>query len=472
MSRNIYHKNILYPLMLLLYCGLATQSVSQPCKLKIEVLSDSCSSDSLYLQHFENNDFVNFMTVKCRQHTVFQQQQPIVPGLYLLTTDSIMLTEILISDTLHQKFKIILQKDSVSFENSDENNANIAYHHKLQNTDYQMSILEQQFYETSSAFISEQDKKAKMDSLKMLARTKMQEIEIYKQNISQQFPNALITSLLHATTEIPEPPSYVYQNQILMIQYEMEHFFDVYPFEDERLLNTPIAFNKFRQYAVMLYKAGDILPDSLVDRILDKAQVSEKTYNTLFNIWQDVIGDISSPFWTEDVYIEMLKHTIQYDKLDALQTQFYKFQLSRFDKNRKGSLISDFAIVLPDSTKTNIYSIEGEYILLYFQNTDCPTCVEVCRKLDEIETLNQAIKQGKIKVITVYFEKDKEVWQHYIKENANHKYINTWNYNNEIEAKGLFDLSIIPYMFLLDKDKRVIEKDISVEDIKDFLDKL
>lgn len=448
--------------------GFTSCAGSQAHGLKIEVKSVDCLSDSLVLQRFDGKHFVDFLSVRCRPNAIFRQSQPIPPGLYLLTVDSTIEVELLISDTVHQQFSITIQEENIVFEHSDENSANFAYQKELQRVNYKMQMLERQFFEIRSSTMDEAVKNSIMDSLQSQAKAEMRQLEQRQQQILQQFPDALITALIHATSDIPIPQKY-YQDQILVMQYQMEHYFDNYPFEDERLLNTPVAFDKFRQYAAMISQVGDLLPDSVVTRILNQAQVSAKSYNALFETWQKIIGDISSPFWTESVYIEMLHHALASYAVDSLQKQYYQTQLRRFDKNRKGSVIPDFAVMLPNGTKTDIYSIESEYILLYFHNPDCPTCVEIREKLLQMAPLHRAIDQQKIKVVTVFFEKDRAIWQKYLKEQTHTAFINTWNYDNAIESEELFDLSVIPFMFLLDKEKRVIVKDISVEALEAFL---
>ena len=44
-----------------------------------------------------------------------------------------------------------------------------------------------------------------------------------------------------------------------------------------------------------------------------------------------------------------------------------------------------------------------------------------------------------------------------------------WEFENRIEKEQLYDIRIIPFMFLLDKDKKVIKKDIYYNEISDYL---
>ena len=72
-------------------------------------------------------------------------------------------------------------------------------------------------------------------------------------------------------------------------------------------------------------------------------------------------------------------------------------------------------------------------------------------------------------MVTIYFEDDRALWERYLRDKANPKYIHGWDYQNEINSKNLFDLRIIPYMFLLDKDKVVLKKDMLYNEVSDIL---
>ena len=73
----------------------------------------------------------------------------------------------------------------------------------------------------------------------------------------------------------------------------------------------------------------------------------------------------------------------------------------------------------------------------------------------------------------VYFEDDPQVWSNYVNSReANPKYVQGWNYDQSIDDNDLFDTRTIPYMFLLDKDKVVIKKDLLVNEIEPYIDYL
>ena len=112
-------------------------------------------------------------------------------------------------------------------------------------------------------------------------------------------------------------------------------------------------------------------------------------------------------------------------------------------------------------------------MILYLQHPTCPTCREVRGRMANFPALNSAIAKGNLKVLTVYFEDDTNIWNNFIHSSeANPAYFHGWNFDQTIEEKHLFDTRTIPYMFLIDKDKKVIRKDILVNEIEDYIKRL
>lgn len=291
-------------------------------------------------------------------------------------------------------------------------------------------------------------------------------------SLIQRFSGDLLASVIKCNIEIPAPPQSYYQNKLMFYSYFAEHTFDFYPIEDERLMGTPLAVDKMKNFGNLLYQfeEGDGIP--YLQKFLQKIKVSSPIYYYYFDQLERINGSLHSPFWSESLYIAMLQDALALSDLEMARKVRYEDQLGRLNKNLKGAKVPDFKLKMKDGTLTNLYSIESEYMLLYFQNPDCPTCTTVRERMATMEVLNEAIKSGKVTVLTVYFEKDEALWQRYLDEKANPSYLHAWEYPNEIETNELFDLRIIPYIFLLDKEKTVLKKDLLVNEIEDYIKKL
>ena len=461
-------KHIVCPMFTLLVMLFATVSLSaQGYEIKF---STTKHYDSLHLKAFDGKkDFVDIQVLPYAKSVVFKGKKSLEPGIYLLNGDSLGLTEILISDNKSQQFSIIEKDSVVQFVNSPENEANRQYMSEIREFDKRLYQLDVEFREMQSSNLPQYMMQPFVDSLMARAIRIGEEKTAFQQQKAEQYKQYLLGSIIKSTVDLPNPPREIYGNQRQMQMFIANHLYDNYAWEDDRMINTPIAVNKHKQFANILYFLDAEASEPYMRTALKEARANDKVYFSFFDKMEEILGATKSVYRVEDLYIIMLKDALAYDKTDKVRKTRYEAELKHLDKNLNGSILPNFNLLMSNGDTTTLYDIKSPYILLYFQHPECPTCRQVRGMLKDYPMLNKAIDEGKIVVLTVYFEKDKKVFDNYLKSEANPRWLNSWNYDNEIEKQELFYLVTIPYMFLIDKDKRVIKKDILYNEIEDYV---
>ena len=253
----------------------------------------------------------------------------------------------------------------------------------------------------------------------------------------------------------------------------MEQDVDPFPEDNPRILNTAHAKNKSKGFCNQIYQFDMPELDTCIIKVLEAAKVNETSLYEIFDRMEKILGSNVSPYKMENSYIKMLRYMLSYNKLETARKTRYEHELSIIDKNHQGDILPDFRIVMSNGDTTTFHQVQSDYMLLYLQHPTCPTCREVRGRMANFPALNSAIAKGNLKVLTVYFEDDANVWKNFIHSSeANPSYLHGWNFDQTIEENHLFDTRTIPFMFLIDKDKRVIRKDILVNEIEDYIKKL
>ncbi len=438
--------------------------------LTIQVENAELGADSLRLRAFDGKKKYKTLAVcPVSSKMILKVKDKLAPGLYKVERDTNELFTVLISEEKKQNIIVTMGKDlKPIFNNSVENTNSQAYSAKSEWFGAKADSINNVF--------AEAQKTMPQYMLQTLAQNLMEEAnaftrqeEEYKQQVIEANKGTLLASIVQFSKSLPEPPREYYGNRDALNYFYTVHAFDNYPFDDPRMATTPITAAKLAKYAVDIYFVSPEQGAAFAADLLTKAQVNSVTYHHFFDALESVLGTLKSPYFTEEIYIEMLRNALSYDKIEQKRVNYYKQLLEIHTKNLPGTQVPNFSILWSDSTKSSLYDIESEFILLYFQNPDCPTCTEVREKLAVNEEVNKAIESGKLKVVTVYFEDDRALWERYLRTKANPKYLHGWDYTNEINSKNLYDLRIIPYMFLLDKDKKVLKKDLMHNEISDVL---
>ena len=149
-----------------------------------------------------------------------------------------------------------------------------------------------------------------------------------------------------------------------------------------------------------------------------------------------------------------------------------RHQLQMVMKNRPGSIAMDFKYTTSSGTVARMSSIQADYTILFFNNPDCLNCKQVKDYMKDSVLFNRMTQTNSkplLRILAIYPDADLPSWK---RADYPDIMINSYDAGQSIVTRELYDLKASPTLYLLDKDKRVILKDVTVEEIGKWLDKL
>lgn len=179
-----------------------------------------------------------------------------------------------------------------------------------------------------------------------------------------------------------------------------------------------------------------------------------------------------SPVLDEEIYLCALDGILAARTLSDLDKMQYEYQHKICSLNRVGTPAADFQfreLLSPDrySDKTLYRDVKGEYTLLFFNNPDCGSCAEILETI-KASPLAEMARRGKLKILAMYIDEDLTAW-----EKNRSKYPAEWIYaydpNLLLRDNNIYGLRAIPSLYLLDKEKRVLLKDATIDMVIDIL---
>jgi len=440
--------------------------------IKVQFVNLKC--DSIRLQAFsDKHKLEDLYVLPYSQEVVFSSKASLAPGIYWILQDSNLVDAFFISSPKNQKFTVRIDTaKGNTYTGSIENTHNQEYIKHIGTFDEQMEQVNNEFNQ-ARAKLPQYMLQTVADSCTAKAKRITAAKEVYQRKVIAENPNTLLATIIQASIEMPQPPAEYYNNRVLYIRYYVEHFFDNFPWNDPRIFGTPIGDNKIKDFCNVIYQLDDPKLDTFVVANIQKSRVNDDSFYKFFDRVESILGSNVSPYKVEHTYIKMLQSALSYPKLEENHQRRWTRELATINKNLDGSILPDFNIVMSNGDTTSFHKVESEYMILYLQHPTCPTCHEVRNRMANYPVLNTAIAKGRIKVLTVYFEDDAQVWSNFVKSReANPNWLHSWNFDQTIEDNQLFDTRTIPFMFLVDKDKKVIRKDILVNEIEDYVKKL
>jgi thiol-disulfide isomerase/thioredoxin len=131
-----------------------------------------------------------------------------------------------------------------------------------------------------------------------------------------------------------------------------------------------------------------------------------------------------------------------------------------------------------DEKRFALHNMKATFTLIAFWDPTCSHCKVEIPKLDSM--YKASWMNNDIKLIAVNINnKEKTAWKAFIKEHQLNKWINAYqtdeDLNKEIKEgkpttiRQLYDVYKTPTFYLLDKDKKIIAKNLSIEQFNDFI---
>ncbi|MCL2727895.1 MAG: DUF5106 domain-containing protein [Bacteroidales bacterium] len=267
---------------------------------------------------------------------------------------------------------------------------------------------------------------------------------------------------------IPAIPA-VITNPAEIADYLAVRFWDHFDFSDSTSVDTPeYAEQAFVDYIDIFPHVSEQALKSSIGKTLEKALVDSKMFTYFVGLFEKYLYDPNSPMRNEEFYAIAIEYIIASQQIDEIDKVRPQFQLEQVNKNRKGTMAADFTYTLPNGKQESMYKIKTEFLILFFNNPGCAACADYQQGLVYSPVISQMLDTGRLKILAMYVDEDLGEWEKY-RPSVPALWINGYDASLAIRGMDLYDLRAIPSLYLLDKDKRVMLKDVLPHQIEEQL---
>jgi thiol-disulfide isomerase/thioredoxin len=436
--------------------------------VNIKGLADS----SVYLAyHFGDKQYLRD-TVKLDRNGYgkFSGKEALPQGIYMIVIPGNKYFEILMPEK--QSFAVNCSYTdyfkTLSFTGSEENSAFIEYQRNW-------VAMQEESGKLNARYQANKQNKDSIAVISELAAKNEKVMQNYLKSVVEKNKGTLLAMVVKMIipVEAPEiilppdtrnPDSVRYMRSYL---YNKDHFFDYVNFADERILRTPILKSKLDFFFTNIVIQ---LPDSInreIDRLIPRCtdyKVFQYVAVYLFNRFRE------STYMGHDAVIVKLADDIYLSgKADWTTKEWrdnLKKEVDRIRPNLIGVKGHDLVMNTYNGVFVSLYDIKKEFTILYFWEPDCGHCKEATPKLKEY--YDKAKSQG-VEVFAICTQTDKAKWEKYIQDNKL-DWINGWDPQRTSNFDYYYNVTATPGIYILDRNKKIIAKKLSVEDIGSFID--
>lgn len=311
------------------------------------------------------------------------------------------------------------------------------------------------------------------------------ELNEYREGIIKNQPNSMMAALLNAMKEPPYPTKIPVTRQDSIDNYNeyKKHYWDGISFMDDRIVRTPFFPNKVERYYRDVINPA---PDSIIKDIDYKlllARSAPEMYKFLLNWLTDEF--INPKYMGQDaVFVHLfekyhskgLTKWLNEKQMEAISRRAYMLMA-----NLVGEKAADLDVLDTQDKPTSLYKLDADYTVIAFWDPNCGHCKEEIPRLDSI--YRASWQKHNVKVFAMLTPDGKQdvktEWLKFINE----KNIADWTHvyrtqkmeDDDYAAqrpgfRQLYDINMTPTIYLLDREKRIIGKKLSLMQLNDLLE--
>ncbi|MBK7712444.1 MAG: redoxin domain-containing protein [Bacteroidales bacterium] len=440
---------------------------------EIEVTLDGLSDSTVFMAyHLGDKQYIkDTLKLDRSAHGIFRGKETLPQGIYMIVLPGRKYFEILIAADQYFSLRCVYNDyfNTLKFIGSDENSAFITYQKNWMSMQQKSAELQKRV----------QNNKYNNHSLKILtAEQKSLEARMmkYLKSVIEVNNGNLLSGLVKAMLP-PEIPNFtipaVVANPdsirwILNYNYNKDHYFDNIDFTDERLLRTPIIYSRLNTFFTNVVIQA---PDSInreIDKLVKKCEGNNKVYQFvavyLFNHFREseIMGhDAVMVKLADDIYLSGKADWVSKEFKDDLRKQIELLRPNLIGKKARDLVMDSYSGIT-----VSLYDVQKDFTILYFWEPNCGHCKETTPKL---KAYYDKAKNKNIEIFAVCTQSDKQKWTQYIEENQI-TWINGWDPRRSSHFDSYYNVQSTPLIYILDKNKVIIAKKLSVEDIGPFIE--
>lgn len=255
----------------------------------------------------------------------------------------------------------------------------------------------------------------------------------------------------------------------LRADYLTRHYWDCTDFADTNYIHHPeITEQAWVDFIDLLRIVPRETADAAIRNAFAQAEKEKKCYLYLAGLADKYLYDPNSPMRHEEHYISVLDLLLASSVLDDAEKIRPQARRTLAQRNRLGTRALDFVYTLASGQTGTLHSLRSPYTLLFINNPGCQACTDMINGLQQAPAIGQAFDSGKLRILSLYPDEEPEEWRHHLAEFPV-GWINAYDRGSVIKEQNLYDLKAIPTLYLLDKEKTVLLKDATIEEVEQYV---
>lgn len=426
----------------------------------------------VYLGSYYGKSRILVDSVKLNEQSegVFQRKEKYPGGIYFLVSpEKYILQEFLMDQ--QQRFSLLgdtIKKEEFQILGSEDNTLFLQYTKESGALALQLQQIDVAFQQAKT---EEEKNRLRSDYKKFDDQLKQLRFSFVQKN-----PTSNLSAFLNAMKRPEVPPIPIINGKadsLYPYSYVKEHFWDDVLFNDERLLRTPFFEPKIDEYFSQYVSpdADSIIPE--IKFMLLSAKGTKELYPYLLMKFTNKY--IQPEYMGQDkVFVYLFEQFYLKGDTTILNTASKKTVFERgysLIANQIGLPAPQLQLAKKEGGRFVLDDVRASFTFISFWDPNCGHCKETVPRVDSI--YNASWKNFGVTLVGVNTDEAAMAeWNSFIKDKSLTNWVHVYQPKQEKEAdfkqgipnyRQLYDIRSTPTFYLLDKDKRIIAKQLSLE---------
>lgn len=324
-----------------------------------------------------------------------------------------------------------------------------------------------------------ENKNANKDSLESIFLKESKSFVSFQNQFYENYPNHLMSKLVNVFEDIKVPAEYLIDKKLDTTKlkefayYYRTHYWDKFDFSDQRFIGTPYFFKKLKTYiSEITLQTGDSIGESLKDFVV-LARKKDGDIYARYAVDYYIKSYRNVPFsYSEDRFVAITDRVINSETTPYLSISEIQTLRMEADKLRpllpnqkfKNITEKDF-----EGKTHSLYDLKNKYTIVYFFSAECESCkinLEVLEKF-----YNDFKNVYDVEVFSIDLDHNIEASLKFKKEHP-FKWIVLKTTSEELESKYNLNIEMTPDIYILDKDKKIINHTPSYNQIEETIKRM
>lgn len=249
-------------------------------------------------------------------------------------------------------------------------------------------------------------------------------------------------------------------------EHQLLHYWDDYNFENPKIF---VEGDSVLGYFYLMNICSYETSAASIKSTLQKASKDDRIFSLFIDTFRVYLFNPDSYFCDYERYLAICEFVINDENINKYAKNDFFIEKEIIETNRVGKRAANFSVYDKKDNRIKLYDIKSEYLVVFFNNPDCGICMKTKENLENSTTVNSLVDSGRLKIFAVCPYDEYELW-----ENTSYpeKWLNGFDKDMKINTEKLYYFLESSSIYLLDKDKNIVKKDVRFDVLEEYLEKL